>query len=67
MEEVGQFLGVAFVIVLALYIVFLIIVYIVIPGIAIVLGLGATWGGGHAVVNYAKALHANIERERPTV
>lgn len=44
-----------------------VIVYVVIPVGLLLIAVGAVWGGGHGVVNYGKALMANIKPERPWV
>jgi hypothetical protein len=48
---------------LVLAIVF-IIVYIIVHILLIAMGIGALWGGGNAVFNYATAFRNNVKLER---
>ena len=52
-------------IVIGLYLLFLLVVYVIIPLVAVIASIGIAWGGGHSVVNYFKACRANIEFEKP--
>jgi hypothetical protein len=53
---------------LVIYAVYLLVVYVIIPGFLIALGIsltvGALTGGGHAVYNYCVAFGNNVRRER---
>jgi hypothetical protein len=53
---------------LIIYIVYLIVVYVILPGLAIGIGVsitvGALIGGGHAVYNYCAAFAENVKREK---
>ncbi len=44
---------------------FFVLVYVVLPVALLIAGLGATWGGGHAVINYVQALQTNVRLEKP--
>lgn len=50
------------------YLVYLLVVYIILPGLAISIGLslsaGALFGGGSAVKNYCLAFARNVKPER---
>ena len=52
-------------IVIGLYVLFLVIVYIILPGVAIIASIGFAWGGGHSIVNYVKAFRSSVEFEKP--
>jgi hypothetical protein len=64
MEALGYLLLAA----LVLYLIYLLIVYIIIPGLALALAvsltIGTLTGGGHAVYNYCVALARNVKPER---
>ncbi len=53
---------------LIIYLIYLLIVYIILPGLAIAIGLsitvGGLIGGGHAIYNYFVALGKNVKPER---
>ena len=64
MDDLGELLGYLVAGLLILAIIILIIVYIILPLLAASMGIGALYGGGHAVYNYAKAFKKNIKPER---
>lgn len=61
-------LGYLFLAVIVLYLIYLLIVYVILPGLAIGIGVsvtaGAIIGGGHAVYNYCAAVAKNVKREK---
>ncbi len=61
-------IGYIILIAVALYLIYLLIVYVIIPGLAIALGIsisiGALAGGGHAIYNYCVAFAKNVKKER---
>ena len=54
--------------IILIYLIFLLIVYIILPGLAIAVGAftaaGLLTGGGYALFNYCKAFGRNVKRER---
>lgn len=64
MEAIGYILLAG----LVLYLVYLLVVYVILPGLAILLGVSLAAGGliglGYAVYNYFVALGRNIKPER---
>ncbi len=52
---------------LIIYLVYLVVVYVILPGLAISIGLsisiGVLLGGGYAIYNYFVALSANVKPE----
>lgn len=61
-------LGYIFLAVIVLYLIYLLIVYVILPGLAIALGVsisaGTLIGGGHAIHNYCVAFARNVKREK---
>lgn len=61
-------LGYLFLAAIVLYLIYLLIVYVILPGLAIALGVsisaGALIGGGHAIYNYCVAFARNVKREK---
>lgn len=64
-DDGGEVLGILILGAVALVVVVLVIIYVIIPAAIAILTLGGLWGGGHAVVNYARALRQHVSLERP--
>ncbi|MCK4761645.1 MAG: hypothetical protein KAW12_05550 [Candidatus Aminicenantes bacterium] len=54
--------------IILIYLVYLLIVHVILPGLAIIIGAftaaGMLTGGGCAIYNYCRALGRNVKRER---
>jgi len=63
-DELGGCLGSLIGGLIIIAVVIAVIVYIIIPLFVISMGIGALWGGGSAVFNYATAFRNNVRPEK---
>ena len=64
-NDAGEGCGLLIAGVVGIYLIYLFVVYVLLPGLAVLLGTGTLVGGGHSLFNYAKALKTNVAFERP--
>jgi hypothetical protein len=62
-NPIGAIIG----ILIGLVVLYFVVLYIIIPGLLVLISVGTLWGGGHALVNYGGALGANVRLERPWI